>query len=132
MIDVAMAKFTQHIFVCCNQRPDGHPRGCCSPDGGTALKDALKTELTRRGLKPQVRANAAGCLDQCELGPTLVIYPQQIWYGGVRIADAERIVEKTILEGEILNDLLITDDLLNTKGGRLKLGDNMDPSGQSQ
>lgn len=115
-----MAKFEKHLFVCCNQRPDGHPRGCCDPDGSERLRDAFKKELERRGLTPRVRANKAGCLDQCELGPTVVIYPQAVWYGHVTVEDVPRIVERSIVGDEVLPDLLIPDELLNTKGGRKK------------
>jgi (2Fe-2S) ferredoxin len=111
-----MPKFTHHIFVCCNQRPEGHPRGCCDPTGSEALRDCFKKELAARGLKTTVRANSAGCLDQCELGPTVVIYPEAIWYGHVTLADVPRIVERTILAGEVLPDLHLADELLNTKG----------------
>jgi len=65
-----------------------------------------------------VRANQAGCLDQCELGPTVVIYPQQIWYGGVRPEDVPRIVEETIVHGRVLEDLLIPTEQLNVKANR--------------
>lgn len=115
-----MPKFTDHVFVCCNQRAEGHPRGCCDQDGSEALRDCFKQELKRRGLNPEVRANSAGCLDQCEQGPVVVIYPQEIWYGHVTIADVPRIIERTIEQGEILQDLLIADELLNTKLGRQK------------
>jgi (2Fe-2S) ferredoxin len=108
-----MPKFTHHIFVCCNQRPEGHPRGCCDPAGAEALRDCFKRELASRGLKTTVRANSAGCLDQCELGPTVVIYPQAIWYGKVTPADVARIVTQTIMAGEILPDLVLADDQLN-------------------
>lgn len=113
-----MPKFTHHIFVCGNQRSPGHPRGCCDPDGADQLRSRFKAALKQRGLVGTVRANRAGCLDQCELGPTVVIYPQAIWYGGVRLSDVDRIVDRTILEGEILPDLLIADELLNTKSSR--------------
>jgi hypothetical protein len=63
-----MPLLTHHIFICTNRREPGHRRGCCDPDGSVALRSAFKKELKRRGLKPLVRANAAGCLDQCELG----------------------------------------------------------------
>ncbi|MEX0936403.1 MAG: hypothetical protein WDZ59_00985 [Pirellulales bacterium] len=63
-----------------------------------------------------VRANTSACLDQCELGPTVVIYPQAIWYGGVKLTDVARIVEETIVHGRVLDDLLIPDEQLNTKG----------------
>ena len=111
-----MPRFTHHIFVCCNQREPGHPRGCCDPEAREALRSAFKVELKRRGLTPEVRANRAGCLDQCELGPTVVIYPQQIWYGHVTVADVPRIIEETIQGGRLLDDLVISDDWLNTKG----------------
>lgn len=113
-----MAKFTHHIFVCCNRRAPGHPRGCCDPEGAEQLRQRFKAELKQRGLAGMVRANHAGCLDQCELGPTIVIYPQAIWYGGVTPGDVERIVVETVLGGRILADLQIPDELLNTKGGR--------------
>jgi (2Fe-2S) ferredoxin len=108
-----MPAFTHHIFVCGNVRAPGHKRGCCDPDGNQALREAFKKELKTAGFGPLARANHAGCLEQCEHGPTVVIYPQGIWYGGVKIQDVPRIVEKTILGGEILNDLMIADVCLN-------------------
>ena len=116
-----MAKFTHHIFICTNRREPSSSRGSCNADGSEALRSAFKKEVERRGLKPLVRANAAGCLDQCELGPTVVIYPQAIWYGGVKLSDVPRIVEETIVNGRVLEDLRIPDDKLNCKaatGGR--------------
>jgi (2Fe-2S) ferredoxin len=110
-----MPKFTSHIFVCCNRREPGNSRGCCNPDGSDALRNTFKAELKRRGLGPLVRANQSGCLDQCELGPTVVIYPQEIWYGGVTLEDVSRIIEETILAGRVLEDLRIPDEALNAR-----------------
>ncbi|MBX7167488.1 MAG: (2Fe-2S) ferredoxin domain-containing protein [Pirellulales bacterium] len=111
-----MPKFTHHIFICGNRREPGHSRGCCNPDGSDALRSAFKAEIERRGLKPLVRANQAGCLEQCELGPTVVIYPQEIWYGRVRVEDVPRIVEETVVGGRVIDDLRIAEDWLNTRG----------------
>ena len=116
-----MPAFTHHIFVCCNRRSPGHERGCCDPEGSERLRNLFKTEVKRRDLGPCVRANKAACLDQCELGPTVVIYPQAIWYGHVRPEDVPRILDETVIGGRILEDLLIPDELLNTKGGRIRL-----------
>lgn len=124
-----MAKFTHHLFVCCNQRPADHPRGCCDPEGTEALKAAFKSELKRHGLGASVRANTAGCLDQCELGPTVVIYPQAVWYGGVKVEDVPRIVQETVLEGRIVADLHIPDEQLNCKGGRIPPASSSAPAG---
>jgi (2Fe-2S) ferredoxin len=111
-----MPAFTCHLFVCCNRREPGHPRSCCNADGSAALRAALKDELKRRGLGPNVRCNEAGCLDQCEFGPTLVVYPQGVWYGGVTVDDVPRIVAETVVGGRVLEDLRIPDACLNTKG----------------
>ena len=113
-----MAEFTHHIFVCCNRREPGHSRGCCDPDGSGQLRAAFKAEVQKRGLKPLVRANQAGCLDQCELGPTVVIYPQAIWYGGVTVDDVPRIVEQTVVNGQVIEELQIPADALNCKGSQ--------------
>jgi (2Fe-2S) ferredoxin len=120
-----MPSFKHHIFVCGNIREAGHKRGCCDPDGKEALRDAFKKELKGAGCSALVRANHAGCLDQCEHGPTVVIYPQGIWYGRVTIADVPRIVASTIMRNEIVNELLIPEDCLNNpacphRGGKLR------------
>jgi (2Fe-2S) ferredoxin len=121
-----MPQFTHHIFVCCNQRPPGSARGCCNPDGSDQLRNLFKSEVKKRGLDPLVRANYSGCLDQCECGPTVVIYPQAVWYGGVKPEDVSRIIDETIIHGRILPDLLIPNEVLNTKGaGRPKPGNAM-------
>ena len=108
-----MTAFTSHLFICCNQREPGHRRGCCDPDGSEALRDAFKTEVAKRKLGPLVRANKAGCLEQCEHGPTVAIYPKGIWYGHVTASDIPRILDETVIGGRILNDLLIPDACLN-------------------
>ncbi|PQO30826.1 (2Fe-2S) ferredoxin domain-containing protein [Blastopirellula marina] len=111
-----MPAFTHHIFICENRRDAGHPRGSCDALGGGELRDAFKKELKRHGVKGEVRANSAGCLDQCECGPVIVIYPQAIWYGAVTAQDVPRIVEETVVHGRVLDDLRIPDEALNTKG----------------
>ena len=108
-----MAALTHHIFVCCRGRDANHPRGCCDPSRCEGLLKRFETELDQLGLSRYVRANRAECLDQCEHGPALVIYPQTIWYGTVREEDVPRIVRETILNGTILHDLVIADECLN-------------------
>ena len=61
-------------------------------------------------LKGKVRANKSGCLDACELGPSLVIYPEKIWYKNVQIDDCKEILEKSILDNKIISRLEIKDD----------------------
>jgi (2Fe-2S) ferredoxin len=109
-----MAPFKRHIFICCNQREPGHPRGCCDPNATDWLQKAFKKALAARGLNRTVRANRAGCLDQCEHGPTVVVYPDAVWYGGVAESDVEEIIESHILGGRPVERLRLPDACVNT------------------
>jgi (2Fe-2S) ferredoxin len=100
-------RFVRHLFVCENRRPPEDPRGSCGCKGSPAIRAALKEELKRRGLKGKVRANAAGCLDACAHGPTVVVYPEGVWYGGVRPEDVPEIVEQHVIGGRPVERLLI-------------------------
>ncbi len=112
-----MSAYACHVFVCCNQRPPAHPRGCCDPQGSRNLLTALKEELARcGGGSARVRINLAGCLDQCEYGPALVVYPQGVWYGRVEPEDVPRIVQRTILQGEVIPELAIPTECLHSRG----------------
>jgi (2Fe-2S) ferredoxin len=93
-------RFEHHVFVCENRRPDGSPKGCCASKGAPAVREALKAELARRGLQGRVRANAAGCLDACDRGVAVVVYPEGVWYGGVTVADVPEIVERHLVGGQ--------------------------------
>lgn len=92
-----MAGFEKHIFVCTNQRSTGHPRGSCDPAATGELQRAFNTHLAKAGIQATVRANKSGCLDQCEHGPTVVVYPEGVWYGKVTIVDVADIVESHII-----------------------------------
>jgi (2Fe-2S) ferredoxin len=92
-------RFRHHVFVCENRRDPADPRGCCGAKGSEAIRAALKQELERRGLKKLVRANSAGCLDSCADGPTVVVYPEGVWYGHVRVEDVAEIVESHLVNG---------------------------------
>ncbi len=108
-----MPNYTNHLFVCGNQRPGGHPRGCCDPEGTELLRAAFKKALKTRGLRLSMRANRSGCLDQCEHGPCVVVYPAGIWYGNVQLTDVDEIVERHLEGGETVQRLLIAEDCIN-------------------
>ena len=109
-----MPGYTHHIFVCENVRPDGHPRGCCSAKGSGAIRARFKALVRAHGLEERVRANMAGCLDCCESGPTVVIYPDAVWYGGVRLEDCDEIFTRHVLHGEIVERLRLAPPVADT------------------
>ncbi len=109
-----MATFEKHIFICCNTRDPSSPRGCCDPAGEAKLQKVFKEKLKARGLKGRVRANKSGCLDQCEHGPNLVVYPDAVWYGGVRPEDVDEIIESHIVAGRPVERLRLPDSCINT------------------
>ncbi|HEY3244618.1 MAG TPA: (2Fe-2S) ferredoxin domain-containing protein [Phycisphaerae bacterium] len=123
-----MPKFERHIFVCVNEREPGHVRGCCSAKGSALIRERFKQALEARGLKGRVRANQSLCLDQCEHGPTVVVYPEQVWYGFVKPEDVEEIVESHIIGGQPVERLRLPDGCINTTrcphkgGGGVTLG----------
>jgi (2Fe-2S) ferredoxin len=102
-----MPRFRHHVFVCENVRPADDPRGSCGCKGSAKIREALKAELKRRGLKGAVRANGAGCLDACAHGPSIVVYPEGVWYGGVRVEDVPEIVERHLVGGQPVDRLRI-------------------------
>ncbi|MBY0470526.1 (2Fe-2S) ferredoxin domain-containing protein [bacterium] len=102
-----MEKLTHHVFICTNERPDGHPRGCCKARNSEEVLKAFKEEVAKRNLKSQVRAQKAGCLDVCEEGASVVVYPEGIWYGKVSPTDVTEIVQSHLVEGRPVQRLKI-------------------------
>lgn len=98
-----------HVFVCTNKRDDDHPRGSCSASGSVDLRDYMKAEAKKRGFK-KVRINSAGCLDRCELGPTMVIYPEGVWYGPKTREDIDDILDQHLGQGARVERLILKVD----------------------
>jgi (2Fe-2S) ferredoxin len=114
--------FERHVFVCLNSRPADAPRPSCTRDGTSALHTRLQQLTREAGLGGKVRINKSGCLDQCEHGPTVVVYPDAVWYGGVQPEDAEEIVREHLIAGRPVERLRIADACLNAKSCPHKTG----------
>lgn len=99
-----------HIFCCTNVRPEQHPRGSCARKNAMALRDYLKKSTKAKGLEG-IRINASGCLDRCELGPVMVVYPEGTWYRYENQSDVDEILEKHIEGGQVVERLrLVVED----------------------
>ena len=101
--------------MCTNERDESASRTSCRPKGAKALKDEFKDAIKEAGLKHRVRANEAGCLDQCEHGPVVVVYPEAVWYGFVRESDVAEIVREHLLGGRPVDRLRLKETCLNTE-----------------
>ena len=102
-----MSFYAHHVFFCCNQRPDGE--ACCEDYGASELRAYAKDKVKALNLSSQskIRINQAGCLDRCELGPVMVIYPQETWYTYVDKSDVDEIIEEHLKNGRIVDRLKI-------------------------
>jgi (2Fe-2S) ferredoxin len=102
-----MARYEKHIFICENKRDPSDPRGCCAEKDSLVIRDLFKKRLKELGLNKKMRANGTGCLDACAFGPSIVVYPEQIWYGGVKVEDVEEIIQNHLIHDKPVERLLI-------------------------
>ncbi len=102
-----MTYYKRHVFFCCNQRDAGEK--CCADFGAADMQAYAKGRVKALGLtgKGNVRINKAGCLDRCEEGPVLVIYPDDVWYTYVDREDIDEIIDRHVVNGEIVERLVI-------------------------
>jgi (2Fe-2S) ferredoxin len=103
------AYYQHHVFFCLNERDDKDCRPSCGKHGADSAQLHAKQRIKQLGLHGQgkVRINKAGCLDRCEEGPVVVIYPQGPWYTYVDNSDIDEIIDRHIVKGEIVERLKI-------------------------
>ncbi len=102
-----MSYFKHHVFFCCNQRAEGE--SCCANHGAAELQAYAKDRVAALGLKGKgkVRINKAGCLDRCDEGPVLVVYPDNVWYTFIDKTDVDEIISEHLQHGRIVERLKI-------------------------
>lgn len=102
-----MSYYRYHLFFCTNQRDDGRP--CCAQHAAQKMRGYLKERVKEFGLAGAggIRINTAGCLDRCDKGPVIVVYPEDTWYTYVDAEDIDEILEKHLIAGEVVDRLKI-------------------------
>ncbi len=103
-----MSFFEHHIFCCTNKREAGHTRGCCAEKGAEGLRDYMKLKV-KEAKVPNARVNMAGCLDRCELGPCMVIYPEGVWYACKTKEDVDEVIHEHLQNGRVVERLRLKD-----------------------
>jgi (2Fe-2S) ferredoxin len=102
-----MSFYQRHVFVCCNQREGG--KTCCNNHGATEVRAYAKNKIKAMELAGpgKLRINLSGCLDRCEEGPVLVVYPEAVWYTYVDKEDIDEIIEEHLVHGRVVERLRI-------------------------
>ena len=95
-----MGQYHCHVFVCTS--------GDTCPQQGDVEKyvKILRTAAAQAGKHAEVRINKAGCFSQCGHGPMIVVYPDNVWYGGVQESDLQEILDSHILGGRPVKRLI--------------------------
>ena len=99
--------YQRHVFFCVNQR-DGGER-CCADYDAVECRNYAKKRMKAAGFHGHgmVRVNQCGCLDRCEQGPVMVVYPEGVWYSYVDREDIDEIIDQHLLQGKIVERLKI-------------------------
>jgi (2Fe-2S) ferredoxin len=99
--------YKHHVFFCMNQRDDGRP--CCAERGAQQAQQHAKRRIKALDMNghEKVRINQAGCLDRCEEGPVLVVYPEGVWYTYVDTSDIDDIIDSHLINGKVVDRLKI-------------------------
>ncbi|NMM28261.1 MAG: (2Fe-2S) ferredoxin domain-containing protein [Glaciimonas sp.] len=99
--------YRHHVFFCLNQRDDGRP--CCADRGAQAAQQHAKKRIKLLDLSGagKIRINQSGCLDRCEEGPVMVVYPEGTWYTYVDNEDIDEIIDSHLINGKIVDRLKI-------------------------
>lgn len=102
-----MSYYQHHVFFCCNQREPGET--CCNSRGASEMQAYAKDRIGQLRMKGEgkVRINKAGCLDRCDHGPVMVVYPEAVWYTYIDKDDVEEIIQEHLINGRVVERLKI-------------------------
>ncbi len=84
--------YIKHIYVCTHEREAG--KSCCARRDGEKILEKLKGYVAEHGLKGRARVNRSGCMDFCEQGANVMVYPDHKWYSGVTVESAQEIIDE--------------------------------------
>ena len=99
--------YDKHIFICVNQREQGAARRSCGEAHGLEVVDAFKKKVKELNLPIRLRAQKAGCLDICDFGQTVAIYPDGVFYVGVQPSDVDEIIQEHIIHNRPVERLIL-------------------------
>lgn len=102
-----MPRPEKHVFVCTQNRPQGHPRGSCTSSGCVDVMNEFMSEIQARNLFEKIGLTNTGCMGPCMLGPSVLVYPEGIMYGKVSKEDVKTIIEEHLLGNKPVEKLVV-------------------------
>ncbi|MEW8013642.1 MAG: (2Fe-2S) ferredoxin domain-containing protein [Candidatus Sedimenticola endophacoides] len=105
-----MPKPEKHVFVCVQSRPPGHPRPSCGQKNCAEVAEEFFGQLQQRQLFDKIQVTTTGCLGPCGVGPSVLVYPEGIMYGGVSKADVPQIFDEHLLGDKPVERLKVAKD----------------------
>jgi len=101
-----MQKPNYHILVCNSFRVSGTPQGVCNKKGAPSLMQYLQEGINERSIEG-VTISLTNCLNVCDRGPAMVVYPQNYWYGGITEERIDEILD-ALVTGASATEYLLT------------------------
>ena len=99
-------RYIKHVLVCGGT-------GCTSSNSALIL-ETLNKELKAHNLEDKIKTVKTGCFGLCALGPIMIVYPEGTFYSMVKPEYIKEIVEKHLMNGEVVKkfvyDETLTDD----------------------
>ncbi|MCP5462880.1 MAG: (2Fe-2S) ferredoxin domain-containing protein [bacterium] len=101
--------YQRHIFVCTHSRTSEHSRPCCASLASDDLRIYMKKRCKELKVR-RVRVNSSGCLNRCECGPVMVIYPEGVWYSFSCKEDIDEVIQSHLIGNRIVTHLQLSNN----------------------
>ncbi len=99
-METSKPEFDKYLFVCVNERPKGERISCGGMGCGKELAVRLKEEVKKAGFASKIRVSKSYCLDVCEDGPNVIIFPGNVWFKKADIVDIPVILKNALETNE--------------------------------
>lgn len=106
-----MPRPEKHVFVCVQNRPPNHPRPSCGQKNCAEVAEEFFAQLQNRQLFDKIQVTTSGCLGPCMAGPSVLVYPEGVMYGGVTKADVAEIFDQHLLADQPVERLQVAKEI---------------------
>lgn len=87
----------------------------CQSSKSLIIREELEKEIKKQGCADKVTIVTTGCHGLCALGPIMQVYPEGIFYTGVKPEDVPRIIKEHIIGGNPIKELIYKETIKGDK-----------------